>query len=247
MIVGSGLLAKGFLRSFGDRTDVCMFASGVSDSRSVDADSFERERNALESALEAHRLVQRFVYFGTCSVYEVGDAATPYKTHKLAMEKKVLSHEGGIVFRLPQIAGRSQNQATLLNHLSTHILLGKSISVWRYAERNIIDIEDIVRIASVFIDQGVDSGIYNIANSSNIGMEDLVDILSNILSTQPILTLLDKGGPCPINVDPMLDLLADAGVEFGGDYLYRILSKYYTVGAIRGSMRGHGGDRWQSS
>ena len=45
MIIGSGLLAKACQKNSIDNTEICIFASGVSNSNCVEFDHFAREKN----------------------------------------------------------------------------------------------------------------------------------------------------------------------------------------------------------
>src|SRR5678815_5503282 len=105
MICGSGLLANAFASAFAADEEILIFASGVSNSAESRPDPFARESALLRSALAAG---QRLVYFSSCAVANARQSPTPYFQHKLEMERLVLSRDG-VVFRLPQVVGRSHN------------------------------------------------------------------------------------------------------------------------------------------
>jgi nucleoside-diphosphate-sugar epimerase len=145
MIVGKGLLAKAFEQRFGDNRDVVVFASGVSNSLETRPSEFAREETLLRELLA--RRACRFVYFGSCGAAADEPKLTAYMRHKRAMESLVLSAPQGLVLRLPQVVSRAENPHTLTNFLRDHIVAGEHFTVWARAERNLIDIDDIVSIA----------------------------------------------------------------------------------------------------
>ena len=65
MIIGTGQLAKAFDNANFD-DNVCIFASGVSDSNCKDNAPFEREKNLLREALK-NNVEKKFIYFSSCA------------------------------------------------------------------------------------------------------------------------------------------------------------------------------------
>ena len=113
-VIGNGMLAQALLNYFKTNQDLVFFASGVSNSDCTDTKQFERERTLLCKELDKNLLTNKFIYFGTCSIYDPDSQEKPYLTHKINMEKLVLSHPCGCVFRLPQLAGSNGPQNNLL-------------------------------------------------------------------------------------------------------------------------------------
>ena len=107
MIVGNGLLAKVFSHMYADRSDVTIFAAGVSNSTETRNVAFERERKLLLEQLEGP--CSKFVYFGSCAVGNPQETKTPYLSHKAAMESIALKSGKAVVLRLPQVVARSDN------------------------------------------------------------------------------------------------------------------------------------------
>lgn len=106
MIIGSGLLARAFTEATKNRSDVVIYAAGVSNSQCTDIREFARERSLLTRSLEAANAAACFVYFSTCSIEDPESTGTAYVQHKLAMEQLTLRRENHLVVRLPQIAGK---------------------------------------------------------------------------------------------------------------------------------------------
>ena len=76
MIIGSGLIAIAF-RKFSRIDDICIFASGVSNSKCKNIEDFRREKVLLQKTLERNQSVSFFVYFSTCSIKDPSMKNTP--------------------------------------------------------------------------------------------------------------------------------------------------------------------------
>lgn len=228
MIIGSGLLANAFFPAFGNRQDVCIYAAGVSNSNCDNAKEFAREGHRLEEALRHADFVDAFVYFGTCSVADPGAVDTPYVRHKLAMEYLVRSFPRNLILRLPNVAGRTPNPHTLLNFLYARIARGESFALWGKAKRNVIDIDDVAGIAREMIeDRSARRITRSIANSSNYSLLNIVQAMESVVGKKGVFDVVEKGHEYPIETSSISHFVRAAGVEFGADYLTKVLVKYY--------------------
>lgn len=228
MLIGSGLLAQAFASQFSQRDDVCIYAAGVSNSSCADAQEFERERRLLSESLAKAKHVGVFVYFGTCSVADPEAQNTSYVQHKLAMEQLVAAHPSYLILRLPQVAGKTPNPHTLLNYLYARISRSEAFNLWSKAKRNIIDVDDVVAIASQFIaDDSVRNVTFNIANPGNYSMVDIAAAMERVVGKRPIYYAVERGSEYTIDTSAPPPVLERAGVEFGSDYLDKVIAKYY--------------------
>jgi len=144
MIIGNGLVAKGFF-PFNDQFDDCIvFAAGVSNSKEEEhSPNFLREKRTLLDALEKHKGF-KFLYFSTVLV---GFKKNAYYTHKREMESLVEDRASSfIIFRVPQIVGNAGNKNTLVNNLSESIRNEEQLSISLNVKRSIMDIDDVVEI-----------------------------------------------------------------------------------------------------
>jgi hypothetical protein len=226
MIIGNGLLAKVFSHRYIDRSDVTIFASGVSNSTETQSAAFEREHRLLLEHMEGSR--SKFVYFGSCAVGNPQEAVTPYLAHKAAMELLVLRSGNGVVLRLPQVVGRSDNIHTLTNYLYHHIVSGEHFTIWSHAERNLIDVDDILSIASFVIDEqwGVHDVIPIAALKSTL-MPHIVRTFEEVLGVKGNFSIVNKGVPFPIDTSIARYISSRIRIDLGEGYLERILQKYY--------------------
>ena len=228
MIIGSGLLARAFSPVYDKNGVACIYAAGVSNSGCVDEYEFDRERRRLTEALDSLPVNAVFVYFSTCSIYDSDMEKTAYVRHKLAMEELVSNSTQYLIFRLPQVVGRTPNPHTLLNYLYARITRSERLHIWKNARRNVIDVDDVVLISDVFIqDPDVRNIALNIANPKSYSIAEIVDAFESVLNKKAICEFESKGNEYSIDVHQMQSILDKSGVEFDGHYLEKIINKYY--------------------
>lgn len=227
VIVGSGLVASAMRAAFVNH-DVCVYAAGVSNSSCTDAKEFERERVRLEIALAAHASAGRFIYFGTCSVDDPDASKSPYVRHKRAMEHLAANHSRYVIFRLPQVAGNTPNPHTLLNYLFARIARSERFSIWANSTRNVIDIDDVTQIArALVVDQGVVNETINIAHTRSASIFEIVSQLELITGKRAVFDEIQLGRAYSIDCSRIETTVAKCGIDLTGDYLERVLRKYY--------------------
>src|SRR5260370_4680798 len=141
------MMAKAF-SAFEPKTDVVIFASGVSNTMEASPSAFRRERELLRG-MRADHPGALLVYFGTCSVYDPDRRDTPYVRHKLDMESSLAASEHPwMVLRLPLAIGPEHRSPTLANFLHDRIARGEPFEVWTRSIRYPIDVEDALRVAA---------------------------------------------------------------------------------------------------
>jgi nucleoside-diphosphate-sugar epimerase len=199
MIIGSGLLAKAFL-DYENDDRIIIFASGVSNSKEILRDEFNREEKLLDFYLEKYGKNKHFVYFSTCSVYDTYFERNEYTTHKINMEKTVLDKAFSYnIFRLPQVLGKN-NKNQLIGFFYESIKMEKSFELFDI-ERNIIDIKDVFILVDKILKENIfKNQIINIANPKNIKVLDLVNILENIIDKKAKYSIVKKSGEFIIDV-----------------------------------------------
>ena len=178
--------------------------------------------------MEVFRDARTFVYFSTCSILDPDLADKPYVLHKDAMEALVKAHPGHQIFRLPQLAGRSVNPHTLLNYLYARISRSERFSIWGNATRNIIDVDDVVKIVRHIIDgHHFNRDTTNVANIQNYPVKRIVSTMERVCGKTALFDAIERGTCYPIDMQRVAPLLPEAGVEFGSAYLSNVLQKYY--------------------
>lgn len=227
MIIGKGLLARAFEPHFGKDPEIIIFASGVSNSLETRSSEFAREHSLLRQ-LQAGE-AKRLVYFGSCGVAAEEVELTPYMKHKKLMESLVLSSPGGLVLRLPQVVGAMGNPNTLSNFIHSRILSGEHFTVWAHAERNLIDIDDLVSIGTILITEMDDHGVpvVSIAAKESMPMTEIVKIFERVHGKSANYSIVEKGDPLKIDTRKAAEIGTHLGIDLGDGYIERVLRKYY--------------------
>ena len=153
MIIGKGLIAQAF-NKFINKEDIIIFASGVSNSKEILRDEFDREEKLLTFYLEKYAENKHFIYFSTCSIYDTYFERSEYTMHKINMERiiieKALSYN---IFRLPQVLGKN-NKNQLIGFFYESIKMEKSFQLFDI-ERNIIDIQDVFIMINKILEENI--------------------------------------------------------------------------------------------
>lgn len=227
MVIGSGMMAKAF-SCYCDSDDVLIFASGVSNSSENDPLEFLKEQNMVINAIHEHK-EKIFVYFSTCSIEDLDVAKTLYVQHKLKMERTIEdAHLRHLIFRLPQVVGHSENKMTLVNFFYDSIIKGKTFNVWSKAERYIIDIDDVVKIARYIIDNRVFlKRTINIASKPYRVLE-IIKMLEKIIGISAKYVEIERGSAYEIDCSEIKFVMEKIGIYFDENYLEGVLRKYYS-------------------
>lgn len=227
MIIGNGLLANSFQEYFESQDNVLIFASGVSNSNETRLAEFEREERLLIHALQNNKN-KIFVYFSSCDINDGEERK--YFLHKLNMENLVKeSRNSYYIFRLPQVVGKSKNQNTIVNFLILNIKNNICFNVWRHAERNLIDIDDVVAIAGYIIKHGLYlNSTVNIASSVQYSIFDVIKAIEKFFDKKAVYTITDKGKSKKIDIDLILPIISKLDISFNDNYFNGLLCKYYT-------------------
>jgi nucleoside-diphosphate-sugar epimerase len=226
-IVGSGLIARAFAPFADALPEVCVYAAGVSNSACTDPREFERERERLHAETGTLPASTLLMYFSTCSIGDPALQDSPYVLHKRAMEQSVRQRPRHLILRLPQLAGRTPNPHTLLNYLHARIVRSERFTVFSKAQRNIIDVDDVARIAIALLDEGARAETVNVACSHNFPIRDIVQCMEEVLGHRAIFDIIDAGAGYAIDTSRIGAALARCGISFTPDYLRRTLDKYY--------------------
>ncbi|MDQ8051130.1 NAD-dependent epimerase/dehydratase family protein [Luteibacter sp.] len=226
MIVGNGLLANAFRPQFGDEPSVLIYAAGVSDSTCRDASSFDRERALLETTI-ANSDAQRHVYFSSCALSDPHSQMTPYLLHKQRMEMLVVA-AGGLVLRLPQVVGRTGNPKTLTNFLYDSIVNRRQFTVWKHAQRNLIDIDDVAAIGTrIIASPPAAQSAISIAAPHSTPMLQIVEAFERVLGIKANYQLDHRGDPLELDTAMAQEVADRLEIDMGPGYLERVIRKYY--------------------
>ena len=185
---GSGFIAKNLKRiKLRKLKKVVIYAAGVSNSKSKDKKKFLRERKKIQTFLNNHNKEHLFIYISTISVLDNYLKKDNYTRNKVIIENLIKkSLNNFLILRLPQIIGKSNNPHTLTNFIYRKILSEQRFKVWSNVKRNLIDIDDLIKIVKQIISTKLKPGnVINILNPNSIYVKKIVNIMGDIVKKKP--------------------------------------------------------------
>ncbi|MCX7549363.1 NAD-dependent epimerase/dehydratase family protein [Xanthomarina sp. F2636L] len=228
MVIGNGLMAQAF-KEYYLNDEVVIFASGVSNSTETNEKAFIRELNLLEKIILDYPK-SKLVYFSTCSIEDESVKKNLYVKHKIKVEEYIAENcDSYIIFRVSNVVGKRGNANTLINYLVQAIQENKEITLWQKAERNIIDIEDVIFIANYVLNNDFNNETINIAFRKSFLVTDIVKLIEQFLSKKATINLIDKGNRLRIDtskIAPALDTI-ETEKRANLQYISSLLKKYY--------------------
>lgn len=230
VIVGSGFLAKKFRKyyTFLKKNNITIYAAGVSNSLEKNPREFQKELQRFNIFCKKNK--NKLVYISTYSIFDNSRNKSRYIKNKIKIEtmiKKNISNY--LIVRFPEIVGLSNNPNTLTNFFYQKIKEKKSFVVFKNSKRNLIDVDDALKICIYFIslNKNINKTI-NILNKKYFNPVKIVKLLESILNTKGKHKILNKGkknwrATNSINskIEKKLNL------RFKNNYLNKVLKKYY--------------------
>lgn len=227
MVIGRGVIANRF-KKYSPQSKYLIFAGSVNDSSIWDKDIIQKEEKAVLDALSEYNN-STILFFSSCSILDPEAAHTPYVQHKVKMEKLIQSSvKSFLIFRLPQLIGPLDVKSSLINFLVDAIVNKKKFELWRNAQRNIIDIDDVYEVVVEILKQKIFTNkIINIASSRQTPVTQLVNEIEKFFGLKATYTLVEKGSSYDIDVFDIEPILSDLHIEFCEGYIKKSLSKYF--------------------
>ena len=230
---GSGFIAKNLKRiKLRKLKKIVIYAAGVSNSKSKDKKKFLRERKKIQTFLNNHNKEHLFIYISTTSVLDNYLKKDKYTRNKIIIENLIKkSLNNFLILRLSQIVGKSNNPHTLTNFIYRKILSEQRFKVWSNVKRNLIDIDDLIKIVKQIISTKLKPGnVINILNPNSIYVKEIVNIMGKIVKKNPKYILLEykpkKKGNLKIQSSSKFNLNIKKYFK-DKNYFKNILKKYY--------------------
>lgn len=226
MIVGTGMIANA-LKKY-DRKDVLFFCSGVSNSLETNPAEFSREIELIKTIDATDKKV---IYFSSYFVSFPQFLLKKYYEHKYRMEILVASNfPKFIIYRLPQVVGKSTNPQTLTNFINGKILSQEVLSVYKGVKRNLVDVDDVASVIdyinrnNLFLNQTV-----NLISPKSYEVSNIVNVFERVVKRSANVEFLSS---VEENFDvllsgKMLRIYEELQIHFDELYLENIISKYY--------------------
>jgi len=220
MIIGNGQLAKVFAKSqLND--DVCIFASGVSNSSCTDEKQFERERNLLIDTLKSN-CDKKFVYFSSCALSASEYPKNDYYRHKANMEDIIKEYSNNYyIFRIPQLFGDLILHKTLINFIYKSIEHEHIFYIYDEAYRYVIEINDVRKLVEAYLTYHDSCITVDIANPYRYKVLDIVQIFEKLLNKKANYEVVQKEDKYLLDMTNVKDFIIEQklDIKFGEKYL----------------------------
>jgi hypothetical protein len=226
MIVGNGMVAEAFT-PYRLNPNVKIFAAGISRSSETRISEFERERNLLSSHLES--FTGCLVYFSTCNVHYADAAQNAYVRHKLMIEDEIRKKAAEfLIFRLPQLVGRSANPHTLTNYFYHRLIRGERFLLREDATRSLLDVAHAYAICDRLIsDRALRNRSLDVYLPYSVSVIDIVRTLERILGIPARFDLVPGGERFFAPANELGAVYDSLGIRCDGCYVETVLRKYY--------------------
>jgi nucleoside-diphosphate-sugar epimerase len=133
-----------------------------------------------------------------------------------------------IIFRIPIVIGKSNNPHTLINTPLNQIRKGETLRVLKKAFRYVIDIDDIVEIATpIILNQKNHNSIWNMCFNNNTNIQEIITYIEDVIGIVAKKQYIDKGDKYIVPNDNFLQYLDSIGYKLPTDYINQTLKKYY--------------------
>ena len=224
MIIGRGMIAKAFGVSNNQLSNCILFASGVSNSKCDDPIEFEKELSLLKSTLKYNK---RLIYFSTSSIFDPNLESSSYVKHKLQIESFIKGHfKEYIIYRLPNVVGKTKNKNTLINNFSDAILTGTTVRLFKNSTRYIIDVDDVVNY--VHLTKNMSNCIVNLNFNINYTITEIWKEIELVLDKKGQAIVIDQGSEYKIDNSLFICELGEIEIPELNEvnYIRKTLQKY---------------------
>ena len=166
-----------------------VLASGVGDSKCNSIREFERETNLIIENIElAKKLDYPLIYFSSISA----DSESPYIKHKRSCEKIIQnSNVQHCIIRCPQLIGHNLNSHQLVGYLYQKILGQLEFKIFKNAERNILDIENLADFIKLWAKKP-NYNLVSIGYEINIKVTELILLIEDRVNIKANYNLIDS-------------------------------------------------------
>ncbi|MBK8368421.1 MAG: NAD-dependent epimerase/dehydratase family protein [Bacteroidetes bacterium] len=174
---------------------------------------------------------KKIVYFSTCSIYDEEVRSRSYVIHKLAMENLIINHSiKYLILRVSNVVGSGGNKNTIINYFFNNIKQKAHFILWEFAERNILDISDLVFVTDELLKNNIENKIIDIANPINFKVLEIVHSIEIFSGFKAHYESLKKGHPLSINVSYITQLIPEYASRFDTslNYMNKLLVKYFS-------------------
>lgn len=225
MIIGKGLIGSALEKI--DNIAYVFFASGVSNSKSTDANEFLREKELLRKTVEEN-IGKCFVYFSTTSIDDSSVNNNFYIKHKVEIEQFIEQNvQSYLIIRTGNIVGEKGNSNTIFSFLVNNVKNAVPFVLWESSYRNFLDIDDFVRMVDTTLNQlQKRNEVVCLVNPTDIKITNLVSVIEEKMGKQGIYNIEKKGSLFLTDKSLSSELFRTLELS-GKDYEIKLVEKYF--------------------
>lgn len=230
-IIGKGFIAKNLIKINRSiiKSGYIIYAAGISNSQIRSKNQLNREINVFRKFLKTYSC-QKIIYISTADVTNNLKNKSKYVKNKITIEKIVIKNfKDYLIIRIPQIIGKSNNKKTLVNFFYNMIKSNKKIKLFEGVFRNILDIDDVVKMIEVIVlNKKVKKKIITLSNKYSLKPIQIIQFLETKLGKKANYQLFKtKKQKWQLCFNQNLKYFKDAKIKFNRNYLARAINKYY--------------------
>jgi len=192
-IFGNGFIATN-LKKLNLNRNFFIYAAGVSNSNVKQDKVYLREIKQFNKIKKKLNSTKIFIYISSLSVENKNLKNDKYVKNKLIIENIIKKDiQNYIIIRLPQVVGKNLNKYTITNFIYSTVKSDKKFYLWRNSKRNLIDIDDVVKIIKKYLtNRPKINTIINIFNPKSVLVKNILEIFCKILNKKIIIKELKK-------------------------------------------------------
>jgi len=230
-IFGNGFIAKNLvkLKSHLKKKNFIIYCSGVSNSKEKSKNKLEKEIKVLKEFYKRFK-DRHIIYISSSSVLDSSRNKSKYLKNKIKIEKFIKDKfQKYLIIRLPEIVGDSKNPNTLTNFFYNKIIKKKKFIIIKKTKRNLIDIEDVLKIIKIIILKiNSNKKVITLCNKYNNSPKEIVQILEKVANKKANYKEINiKRQNWRLNYSLISKYVKKTNIKFNKFYLKRILNKYY--------------------
>jgi nucleoside-diphosphate-sugar epimerase len=193
-IIGNGFLAKKFRKynSFFKKKNYFIYVAGVSNSSEKNLNNLNKDFNRVKFFIKNIKN-SKIIYVSSCSIFDPNRRNSLYLKNKKKIEKLIKEKcDNFLIIRLPEIVGKSKNKNTLTNFFYSKIKTNNKFILYTNAKRNLLDINDAIKLVLYFLKSNPSEKFLNIANLEFSNSLKIVKTFERILKKKVIIKSLIK-------------------------------------------------------
>lgn len=230
-IIGNGFIGRNVnkLRKYIIKSDYIIYTAGISNSNTNSKKELKKEIRLFKDFSKENNS-KKLIFISTADVSNNLKRNNPYIINKVKIENIIKKEfKDYIILRLPQIIGNSKNKKTLINYFYRNIKKNKTIDVLSGVKRNILDIDDVIKVLKIIIfEKKLMKRTITLSNNYYVQPIDIVKIfekkLNKVAKVRFKRMLKEKWN---LENDMSKKLFNKAKVKFDKNYLIKKINKYF--------------------